>query len=95
MPNVDVGLIVIASQHPCIKIVIAISISTVLCYQTKTLTMRVVCSYGRPCLSGFVLQNHFDLQYYSTCHFFKDCHFPLLLCLFANTLLEHCFTHIE
>jgi hypothetical protein len=91
MPNVDFGLIVIVSQHPCIKTVIAISISIVLCYQTKTLTMCVVCSYGCPCLSGVVLQYHFDPQYYSTRHFFKDCHFPLVLHLFVNTLLKHCF----
>jgi len=88
MPNVDFGLIVIVSQHPCLKIVIAISISIILCYQTKTLAM---CSDGCSCPSGVVLQNHFDPLYYCTRHFFKDCHFPLLLHVFVNTLLEHCF----
>lgn len=91
MQNVDFGLIVIVSQHPCLKIVIAISIGIILCYQTKTLAMCVVCSDGCPCPSGVVLQNHFDPLYYCTCHFFKDCHFCLLVHLFSNTLLEHCF----
>lgn len=47
--------------------------------------MCVVCSDGCPFPSGVVLQNHFGPLYYCTHHF------PLLLQLFANTLLEHCF----